>query len=176
MSISLAELQARAKAAVAKKELEAAAKKLETKARTGRQLTAEELELRERAEWQPVALVLVIDDWSCACGAEGLAPAGLMIHSEHTRLANTSRLVAPRFESQIPEALPRRYHYEKRITALCPVCCEKFGFRTKHAPSGPRPGPILGQFAGEGAGFVEEWQRLRGEVPNLENTDEEPSS
>lgn len=162
-TISIDDLLSRARAIVAAK---AAAKASEVEAKKyaeiarKRPLNAEELELQARADWEPVALVLVLDEWECSCGASGLAPAGLMIHSHHRRMA-AERLQAPRFESQVDETLPRRYHYERRVTALCPDCCEQNGFTERHAPAAPRPGPIVGQFAGEGAGFVKEWQELR---------------
>lgn len=166
--VTLAELMSRAKAAAAAKEAEKAAKaKSEELAKTAarRPLTAEELELRERADWEPKALVLIFDAWECSCGASGDAPGGLMIYSQHRRMS-VERLVAPRFESQVDPSLPRRHHYEKRVVALCPFCAEGHGFLTKHVPVERRASPVLGQFAGEGAGFVAEWKQLTQGAPD----------
>ncbi len=163
--ISLSDLTARAKAATAAKEAEKAA----AKASRTRPATEEELELRAQADWRPIALVAVYDHWKCACGAEGQAPAGIMTHSEHTRMANSFRLAAPRFESEVPQNLPRKWMERERIVAICPICAGDLGFNkeldSKHTP---HAAPVLGDFSGEGAGFVQEWRRLRGELPTLE--------
>jgi len=168
---SLTDLLSRAKANAAARDAEKAAEaKSRELAKTAarRPLTAEELELRERADWEPTTLVLILDVWKCACGAEGVSPGGLMIHSQHRRM-NADRLLAPRFESQIDQGLPRAYKYEDRIVALCPDCCEANGFLTKFLPAA-RSAPVLGHLSGEGAGFVSEWKQL------LQPTEDEDDS
>lgn len=163
MTLSLNDLVARAKArSAAEAEAKASEKTAKAFAETAkrRPLTAEELELRERADWEPTALVLVFDAWECACGASGDSPGGLMIHSRHRRMS-ADRLLAPRFESQVDPTLPRHFHYETRVVALCPHCAESNGFLTKHTPMRPQQEIRPADFTGEGAGFVREWQQLR---------------
>lgn len=160
---SLADLFARAQAKVkadaeakaaekASKDLAALAKK--------RTLTTEELELRELSDWEPKALILVLDNWKCACGAEGISPGGLMIFSRHRRM-HAERLASPRFESQIDQNLPRRHLNKERICALCWFCKTTNGFGQPHVSEAPSTGPALQDFAGEGAGFVRQWREFR---------------
>lgn len=109
-----------------------AAKDAVKKARTEHERLAaneEAMHLQAQIDWRAVALVFVKDHWQCQCGAEGDSPSGLMIFFEHTRMANCTRLAAPRHQSdpQLNE-LPRRVQINNRVTSMCPACSERYGF------------------------------------------------
>lgn len=129
---SLTDLISEAKDKLAK---EAEAKSLATKAKSAKtedarrasQLEADRI--RAELDWQPRALVLVIDNWECShCETEGESPTGIFILKEHVRLANSVILEPPRSESRLPDDLPRRRKYTNRVVAICPHCAADVGF------------------------------------------------
>lgn len=90
---------------------------------------AESNKLREAIDWRPRAIVLLIEQWTCDCSAEGETPQGVYIFLEHIRLANSTRLVTPRDDLQLPDELPRRIKYLPRARHLCPDCMNEHGFK-----------------------------------------------
>jgi hypothetical protein len=113
-------------------------------------------------EWRAEGLVFLIEEWECAsCGAVGEHPLGAQIRWTHLRYANTTRLTAPRSESD-PDLnrLPRHFHYTTREVSICPKCCADHGFATA-LPEPMTPAQQKAAQPVEGAGFVEEWKKLR---------------
>lgn len=134
MTISLEALQARvSKNLETAEELNRAKQKAKQAKSDSERLAAnaEAADLASRIDWLPKALVLRFDRWECACGEHGRAPMGLFIYSEHTRLANASRIALPRHESSDElNRLPRKTQEVTRAVALCPVCAAAKGFIT----------------------------------------------
>jgi hypothetical protein len=124
-------------------------------------------------EWTLRALVLCFERWECACGGVGLAPAGLMLYSEHSRLANSTRLVPPRHEAEIPAGLPRRRHETRRVVAMCPHCADALGF-VKALAMPDRQAPAR-EALPPPDGFHAEWLRLRAQTPDPDPTPGEPT-
>ena len=84
--------------------------------------------LRAALDWRLEALVLVFDAWECRCGRKGRAPQGIFLHYAHTRMANSTRLSAPRSESEIPTNIPKRIRDNHRIVSVCQRCAASVGF------------------------------------------------
>lgn len=91
--------------------------------------------IRERAEWRSTALVFRSTEWQCYCGARGVTPVGLFLLQEHTRLRDSTRLLAIRTSDQSHTTLPRYHHTESQASALCHVCAPLHG----HAEPLPEP-------------------------------------
>lgn len=162
MTPTLQDLIAAAKAKVAAtdqlKATEAKAKTAKTEAARA-ESQAEADRLRAELDWRLVALVIVIEEWECACGAGGEDPQGIYLYKEHARIANSSILTPPRHESAIPTDLPRRIKYTERVVSMCPHCMRGFGFE-KILPANvvlesARPKLPPGE-------FVREWLKRRG--------------
>lgn len=158
---ALQALVAKAQAAVAAKDtLKAAEVKLK-KARSEPEREAARDEVAEMmaiVDWHTTALVLVIDAWHCSCGNTGRSPQGLFLHQEHTRLANSTRLIPPRSESDGNE-LPRRIKQNEREVVLCSACAWDNAF-TKYLepPATPEEKRMALRRPGH---FVSEWADLR---------------
>lgn len=86
--------------------------------------------IRALIDWRPVALAQRIEHWTCSCGAEGRAPGGLFVFSEHVRWANATRFAAPKSQGEIDAALPRKVAVVEKTVAVCPECGPRFGFTT----------------------------------------------
>lgn len=129
MAIDLAALKARVQARV---ETEAAAKAATAAAKRDPRKAAEAYALNALADWRNVALVLVLEDWECACGERGTAPGGLFLFQEHARMGNSTRLAAIGNHQENTEHLPRRWMTKERVVALCPYCLETNGFTREH--------------------------------------------
>ena len=78
-------------------------------------------------DWRSTAIVLLLDCWTCSCGHHGASPQGMFFYQEHTRVANSTRLVPPRSES-LGNDLPKRIKYDHRIVSVCDNCCNDAGF------------------------------------------------
>ena len=130
MALDLAALTARVKARV---EADSAAKVAKKVASKDPAKAAEALALQNLADWNTVALVLRHDSWRCSCGASGIAPGGLFLAQEHSRMANCSRLAATEMSPDV-EHLPRRQQTVERAVTHCFFCATSGGFTRQHAP------------------------------------------
>ncbi len=88
---------------------------------------AELAAIRERTEWRPLALVFRSTEWACHCGTHGITPVGLFLLQEHTRLRDSTRLLAIRPSDQSHATLPRYHHTEPQALALCHACAPLHG-------------------------------------------------
>jgi len=129
MAIDLATLKARVQARV---ETEAAAKAATAAAKRDPRKAADAYALNTLADWRNVALVLVHEEWKCACGASASSPQGLFLFQEHARMGNSTRLAAIGNHQEDTEALPRRWMVKERVVALCHFCQTSNGFTREH--------------------------------------------
>lgn len=157
--LSLEALTAQARQAVAAKEKAA---ELKTKAKTARtsearqEAESEALAIQATIDWRPVTLVFHQRKWECACGHTGLTPDGLFIHYEHTRMANSNRLMRPRHESEIPANLPKRVRIASEVVMMCVACSSTAGFLLPWVEP-PRRQPSTPALRGEGE-FLRDWR------------------
>lgn len=158
---SLAALVAQAKQTVAAK---SAATTAATKLKSARSaveresLQTEVNDMLAIVDWRSTALVLVYDHWECACGNHGKSPQGMFFFQEHTRLANATRIVPPRSESEGND-LPKRIKLEHRVVAVCPECAGEAGFhKIIEPPKTPEERRMALRSPGE---MIREWQALR---------------
>ncbi len=127
-------LEAIIAAAKAKVATEAAAKSALAGAKTAKTAAAREASLAEsrrlqnELDWLPRALVLVIEQWKCACEETGNTPLGMFVYKEHARMANSSILVAPKHEADAGNNLPRMIKYTDRYLPVCNACSSQHGF------------------------------------------------
>lgn len=166
MAIDLATLTARVSARV-----EAEVKTKAAKKSRDPKVLAEAAEAQLVVDWAPTGLVQRIDVWQCACGASGRSPAGLFIYYEHTRLANTYRLAAPRSESQVTEDLVRKFVLDSRPVSICPECGPSLGFTVEHVIK-PSERATTGMPQLKSPGLYElEWHELT--APLIEDGEED---
>lgn len=148
MAIDLATLTARVKARVA---AEATVKVAKAAASKDPAKLAEVMALQNLADWNTVALVLRHDSWTCTCGASGIAPGGLFLAQEHSRMANCSRLAATALSPDV-EHLPRRQQTVERKVGFCFFCATTGGFTRQHTPRVvPVPQTLIGSFIRQAA-------------------------
>ena len=145
------------------------AKAAEKKAKTAKtdearlESLAEANKLREALDWRPQAVVLLIEQWTCDCQAEGESPQGVYVFYEHVRLANCTRMIPPRDDLQLPDGLPRRIKYLPRTVHLCPDCMGDHYFRKIMTADSP----ILGRktIPAQDGLYVRQWLELRRPSP-----------
>ena len=129
--LSLASLTASAQQSARDKErlaeVKASITKRSSKEGEAQAAVAELAAIRERAEWRPTALVFRSTEWACHCGTHGVTPVGLFLLQEHTRLRDSTRLLAIRPSDQSHAALPRYHHTEPQALALCHACAPLHG-------------------------------------------------
>ena len=140
--LDLAALTARVKARVATEE---AAKVAKVAAKRDPSKAAEAYVLQNAADWNTTALVIVYDDWECACGNHGSSPRGLFLLQEHSRMANCSRLEAIGSGTPPPH-LPKKWFGESRIVALCHQCAPAVGFLKEYRRPPPPAHSALASF------------------------------
>ena len=80
--------------------------------------------------WRPTAWVMLIRQWSCACGAAGVTPASIgWLLEERREMPDGSMAVhlsTPLPDKAIPAGLPREIRVEsKSYHTACPACAEK---------------------------------------------------
>lgn len=91
------------------------------------------------AGWKTTALVLLMEEWRCRCGARGQHPQGLFLHQEHPRMPFSIRLLVVPHEPE--EQYPRRVRIETHPVPICGVCASDLGF----AEALEEPGRISGR-------------------------------
>lgn len=161
MKISLESLTARV---TAKVQADRKAEVLKKLAKTGKtqairdESAAEAAAIQASIDWRAVGLVFRMERWDCACGASGHTPQGLFIHYEHTRMANTWRLAAPRSESTIPSDLPKRRQITSVVLAMCGECSFTHGFMAEWVPPKTQRLPSLAEI--KKGDFTKEWEQL----------------
>jgi hypothetical protein len=124
--------------------------------------------LQAQLDWRTVALVFKVERWTCTCGCTGDNPLGLFLFEEHTRVANSTRLVRPRSEAGLPP-LARRTLVETSSRAMCADCCSDHHFiqalnRAVLPHQLPERPPTKGV-------FVAEWEQLRSPEQEPEDAD-----
>ena len=103
--------------------------------------------------WRTTALVLLMEEWQCRCGARGQNPQGLFLHQEHPRLPFSIRLLVVPHEPE--EAYPRRVRVETHPVPICGVCASGLGFaETLEAPGRISGRLMASQHPGE---YVADW-------------------
>lgn len=132
---------------------------------------AESRKLQNELDWFPRALVLVVEEWECACGKEGETPLGMFIYKEHARMANSSVLVAPRHEADEGNNLPKRIKYTERYLPICSHCCLDHGFIDELVDSRVKFGPAVPPAPGP---FVQDWLEKR--IPEPEDGEPAPAT
>lgn len=130
MATSLTDLIARAKVTV---ETQALAKTLKAKAakakssREADEFNAEAAAIQATLDWVTDSVAYRVGFWSCACGQTGSRPEGLFLHQEHTRFANSTRLIRAEHKDEWSH-LPRRVISFTESVPVCGHCMCSHGF------------------------------------------------